>query len=955
MTEEVTKIKIFVASPGDVNNERKRVKKVIEELNKTVCPSRSLTLEYKGWEEVVPDIGKPGQRAIDEQIGPYDIFIGIMWKKFGHPTLGAGSGTEHEFNMAYKKRKKFGEPRILFYFSQKPSTPKTEKETEQWGKVIKFKKKVQKLGLTKDYKNPSDFEKIVREHLTKIVADWGKEPTIVEKKKPATLVTFIPHPYPEAPNFTGRVTEKKMLTDWLMHDPGHPLLSMVAIGGMGKSALAWRWLQEEVLKHGNGEDGIGNGEKIELEGVVWWSFYEKGMTFDCFIRDFAANLWGDDSPKLKRSMSELYNDVYLEFQQNNYLIILDGVERILRAYTGLGSPYQGDDVKEDPNQDFRGCIDPNADSFFQHLSTSINKSKTLLTTRLHPKALDTVDGCLRKDLESMDKEDAVEFFHAQGVKGTRVEIQLACDPYGYHPLKLRLLSGLILEDKENPGDCSQSKYCKIGDVAPKKHYIMEISYNALDKKKQNFISSLAAFRASMEYPAIKGISKFKSKKDLDVVLTELVNRGLLFWDKEKNRYDLHPIVRSYCYDRLRDKEDVHSQLRDYFASVPEPEKIESLDDLAPVIELYHHTVGAGRYDEAYNLMRERLLPDQLHFQFGAYSLSIEIMGAFFKDIEYRKAKIKDEGIIAVLYNGLAVSYSLAGQPRRAVPLFEKQIAISEKREVAIGLGNLADDQLNIGDLESAEANLRGKIKIVYEIKDEPHKARSHHELGRVLSFLGEFIKSECELNSAMDIFKSIEHIQMIGLVWAYRSLPALLMDDPTEALKCANKALEFAKKDEETDSRTPRDFIQDHYFLGASHVALKDIAKAEENLQFAITECRKINMVDHEALILLELAKLRHLQKRDEESIKLTNEGLEIANRCSYVLQQADIHLFLAQYHKDLGDLAKAREHAELAKLRSHQMIDVETGDYITKPENTKYKYKPCYDKAVQLLEGLTS
>ena len=40
-------------------------------------------------------------------------------------------------------------------------------------------------------------------------------------------------------------------------------------------------------------------------------------------------------------------------------------------------------------------------------------------------------------------------------------------------------------------------------------------------------------------------------------------------------------------------------------------------------------------------------------------------------------------------------------------------------------------------------------------------------------------------------------------------------------------------------------------------------------------------------------------------------------------------------------------------KSHSHQMIDVETGDYITKPENTKYKYKPCYDKAIRSLKKL--
>jgi len=65
----------------------------------------------------------------------------------------------------------------------------------------------------------------------------------------------------------------------------------------------------------------------------------------------------------------------------------------------------------------------------------------------------------------------------------------------------------------------------------------------------------------------------------------------------------------------------------------------------------------------------------------------------------------------------------------------------------------------------------------------------------------------------------------------------------------------------------------------------------------------------------------------------------------------AGITLFLGEYYRDTGDLELAREHAGLAKLRSHQMIDVESGDYVTKDKGTKWKYKPCYDKAVMLLD----
>ena len=44
------------------------------------------------------------------------------------------------------------------------------------------------------------------------------------------------HPYPLQEHFTGRIRERKMLTEWLISRK-HSLLALVAIGGMGKSSL----------------------------------------------------------------------------------------------------------------------------------------------------------------------------------------------------------------------------------------------------------------------------------------------------------------------------------------------------------------------------------------------------------------------------------------------------------------------------------------------------------------------------------------------------------------------------------------------------------------------------------------------------------------------------------------------------------------------------------------------
>ena len=150
---------------------------------------------------------------------------------------------------------------------------------------------------------------------------------------------------------------------------------------------------------------------------------------------------------------------------------------------------------------------------------------------------------------------------------------------------------------------------------------------------------------------------------------ELTNRGLLF--REARNYDIHPVVRRYAYGRLTGKEGVHSSLRDYFAEIPAPDddRVRGVEDLAPVIELYHHTVGAGRYDEARDLYSDRLSA-QLYFRLGAYYTVIELLRSLFPDGESYPPKLKDQSAQAWTLNELARPYAKSGQPRRAVPLRE---------------------------------------------------------------------------------------------------------------------------------------------------------------------------------------------------------------------------------------------------------------------------------------------
>lgn len=164
--------KIFLASPGDTNAERLAAEDVVDEINKSIGSRDNFRLELLKWEnDTYPSVGEDGQDVINKQIGSdYQIFVGIMWKKFGSPTKRAGSGTEEEFQLAYDRYANKKDIQIMFYFNSSPIPQ--DADLMQAQKVKDFKKKIEELGAYhKPFDNAKDFEKNLRMDLTRYVKD----------------------------------------------------------------------------------------------------------------------------------------------------------------------------------------------------------------------------------------------------------------------------------------------------------------------------------------------------------------------------------------------------------------------------------------------------------------------------------------------------------------------------------------------------------------------------------------------------------------------------------------------------------------------------------------------------------------------------------------------------------------------------------------------------------------
>ena len=146
-------IKVLVSCPSDVQDEVKIIDKVCKQLS-TIPKIQTKTeiIVYSYWLRnlTTPRItGKRPQDIINydiKKLNP-DIFIGIMWNRFGDPQENNLTPTKEEFYIALDNYKKNRKPLIQFYFKNKPISLNTQHDCEQKKLVLKFKERLSKLGV----------------------------------------------------------------------------------------------------------------------------------------------------------------------------------------------------------------------------------------------------------------------------------------------------------------------------------------------------------------------------------------------------------------------------------------------------------------------------------------------------------------------------------------------------------------------------------------------------------------------------------------------------------------------------------------------------------------------------------------------------------------------------------------------------------------------------------------
>jgi pyrimidine-nucleoside phosphorylase len=180
---------VFLASPGDVQEERHRFPSILEKMNDMKAHALGIHLEPSGWERVSPGFGR-AQGLINESLDYCDLFVMLLWRRWGMPPGGQeySSGTEEEFERACALCKKRGRPAIHLYFRQ-VSPDFLSDPGPQLKQVLDFRKRIESehLLLYGHYSDPVDWQ----DKLERNIAQWldALQETVASRRTPVSRQT----------------------------------------------------------------------------------------------------------------------------------------------------------------------------------------------------------------------------------------------------------------------------------------------------------------------------------------------------------------------------------------------------------------------------------------------------------------------------------------------------------------------------------------------------------------------------------------------------------------------------------------------------------------------------------------------------------------------------------------------------------------------------------------------
>lgn len=625
-----------------------------------------------------------------QKIRDGSAYIGIIAHRYGQtpecPRRNPDrlSITELEFNEALRLKR----PILLFIMADDHPVVKADVESdlEKQRRLHAFRERAKEMGAgskvhrvyavfnsVEDFRDKAsrslhELHALLRPAVASTAAAAADGPAPI----PVPPRRYAVPPYIGSHDFLGRADELATLDDWSAPADPHPVLLFEAIGGTGKSMLTWHWVTQNAP-----------ARRDDWAGLFWYSFYERGAVLADFCGHALAYMTQAPLDSFRgMAMPELADRLLRQLQARPWLLVLDGLERVLVAYHRHDAAQvldqeagTGDAIgHRDPCQ----AIRPDDDDLLRKLASAA-PSKLLLTTRLTPRILLNaarmpVPGVRRVLLPGLRPADAEKLLRACGVRGTSQKIQdylqRHCD---CHPLVTGVIAGLVNDYLPARGDLDAWASDHSGggqlnlaslNLAQKRNNILHAALDALPVHGRQLLSTLALVSEAVDYETLRALSPQRSRSQQDGIrlpgrqhdhgkgewpaggpreslaetqalattVLDLERRGLLQYDRHEKRYDLHPVVRGVAAGSLasQDRQVLGQRVVDHFSQRPHSpyHEAQSLEDVSAGLQVVRTLLQMGRYEQAFHAYRDGL-SHAIKFNLDADCETLALLRPFF--------------------------------------------------------------------------------------------------------------------------------------------------------------------------------------------------------------------------------------------------------------------------------------------------------------------------------------
>jgi len=621
----------------------------------------------------------------------------------------------------------------------------------------------------------------------------GKKPDSKRARRPAcdleVAVTRLRH---GAEKLVGREGELARL-DAAWHDPKTHVVTIVAWGGVGKTALAVDWMARMA---GDGWRGA--------ERVFDWSFYSQGTSEttaasgDAFVAK-GLEFFGD--PEMARSAALPWDKgerLAKLAAERKTLLVLDGIEPLQYPPGAVGGKLK----------------DPAIEALVKGLAQR-NAGLCIVTTREQVTDLAPFRETTAPEwaLEHLSEEAGAQLLFDSGVRragdaeieADDQELKDAAGQVGGHALTLRLLGNYLRLAHE--GDVRRRDIVKFEEADPEfktgaddaekpyghafkvmKAYEIWLGEAGEDGKRQLAVLYLlglfdrpadgGCIAALRKKPVIKGLTGpliNLTEGQWNTTITRLSECGIVAVHRDESAVggresvlDAHPLVREYFGRRVREGrpkawEEAHRRVYEHLTEGTE-EQPDTLAGLQPLYQAVSHGCLAGMHQEA----REKVYRDRIlrgtdsatgfysRKQLGAIGSDLAAVAWFFDRPWTTVSARLSEADQAWLLNEAAFSLRALGRLTEALePMRAAVVMLVEDEDwerAAQGAGNLSEFELTLGRVGEAVEDAERSVEYVDRSGDAFWRMAVRTTLADALFQAGEEGK-------AAELFREAEQIQ----------------------------------------------------------------------------------------------------------------------------------------------------------------------------------------------------